>query len=123
MVNRLLNIAEAISILAGSPESQIEYLQKIGLMKPNDVVDDKFDISELALQFEDANYGIHDISDFSGEILESIGNLRDALLKEAGKQEDQFWTINGLKSDVRWSRIRELAFDCLSKIDQSIIRN
>jgi hypothetical protein len=119
VVTPLEQVSNAIGILAASPEDQQAYLIEIGLLDNSRPIDQRFNIDELGLQFEDANYlvtGLVRNKKLTGTAAGYIEKLNKFLLRLSGTSNSDFWTIQALHEDSRWAEVRALAQVCLSEM-------
>ena len=115
-MTKLEQLRHAIGVLASSSEDQILYLCKIGLIDRCNVIDERTNVDELALHFEDATYLVEALvneSKLSQLEATYIEDLKEFLVSLSEERNAEFWTIKALRIDPRWAQVRELARKCI----------
>jgi hypothetical protein len=118
-MNKLKRLKEAIGVLALSPAQQMEFLFKIGHFEdhPLENVDPRWNIDELALQFEDCAIflpGLIERREIGQEQARSVVRLDQLLVSYSGEEFADFWTVGALNADPRWTEIRKRAQESLA---------
>jgi hypothetical protein len=118
-VTRLEQLRHVVGILAASPEDQQSYLVEIGMVDNSRPVDKLNNIDELGLEFEDGTYlvaGLLRDHELTAKGAQCIEKLSDFMLQLSGDENRDFWTIQALYEDRRWTEVRALAQVCLSEM-------
>jgi len=110
-------LRKSLMILSSNYNEQLEYLNQIGLYDPDHSYNDKDNVDEIALQFEDSLYIFLNDEINNQELFQGLNELKLEIESKSGEHNSDLWTVFSLKNDVFWDMIRRKAANCLRLID------
>lgn len=119
MSPRLIEIRRAVALLAAPAQEQEEHLSKVF----HSDLSDSYNVDELALEFDDvasARAAMFDAGEISLDQYRSLEVLDNSLVAMSGGDFADLWTVRALREDRRWSEIRQIASECLRKLEEAL---
>ena len=108
----LARLVRSVAILALPYEAQLAWLRSLGLGEPGFADELSLELDDgvlLSRQFVEAGW-------LSAEARHAIIKLSELITPHNGHGHDEFWSLDGLRTSVDWTEIRDVALVALTLI-------